>query len=131
MGILDKILGGIAGPAVDYFKQRAQLKSTERIRKLELDDAIHKRRIELISQGLAADASWELEQIRTSGWKDEWVLILLSIPLVMVFLPFSQPAVLNGFEALMTTPDWYRWLIMMIFTAVYGIRIWRRQQSDT
>ena len=73
------------------------------------------------------DHAWELEQIRNSGWKDEYVLLLLSIPLPLVFIPYTQDAVLEGFAILETTPDWYRWLMIMICAATYGIRVWRRK----
>ncbi len=111
---------GIGNNIVDYYKKKAELKQ-----------ALHERKLELIKQGLHADAAWEIEQIRNSGWKDEWILILLSIPLVMSFVPSMVQYVVAGFAALSATPDWYRWLIMLIFTAVYGIRIWRRQITDT
>jgi hypothetical protein len=119
--VLKGIVGdGIGNNIVDYYKKKAELKQ-----------ALHERKLELIKEGLHADAAWEIEQIKNSGWKDEFVLILLSIPLIGVFIPKMQPYVLNGFAILETTPAWYRWLILAIFTAIYGIRIWRRQLSDT
>ena len=129
--LLGGLLGGVPKAIGDYFTTKAQAEHTEVIRKLEFEDALHKRRIELIAQGMHADASWELEQIRNSGSKDEWVLFLLSIPLVGCFVPGLDDWVMRGFEVLEKTPSWYQWMIMLIFTAIYGIRIWRRQQSDT
>lgn len=131
MSLWDKLIGTVTAPIADGVKNYLELRSKERIRKLELEDAIHARRVELIKQGLAADATWELEQIRNSGWKDEYVLGLLSIPLVGCFIPALADDVLRGFEVLGSTPDWYQWIILLVFTAIYGIRIFRRQQSDT
>ena len=138
MGIWATVLKGVIGDGignnvVDYFKKRAEIKAAAEIRQLELEEATHKRQVELRLQGLTADAAWELESLRAhaSGWKDEFVLVLLAIPLVLVFVPHTQLLVLEGFRVLETTPQWYRWLILLIFTAIYGIRIWRRQQSDT
>ena len=70
-----------------------------------------------------------MQSIRNSGWKDEYILILLSIPMVLSFVPFTVGYVQMGFAALSQTPEWYRWLIMLIFTAVYGIRVWRRENK--
>ena len=67
------------------------------------------------------------EQIKNSGFKDEFVVFLRSIPLVMSFIPEMQPYVVDGFAALSQTPEWYQWLILAVFTAIYGIRIWRRK----
>jgi hypothetical protein len=125
------LLGKLPEAVGNYFNEKQKLASAEKIREIELKDALHRRQVELIAQGLAADATWELEQIRNSGWKDEYVLIVLSIPLIGCFVPGLAPYVLRGFEILSQTPSWYQWLIGVIFTAVYGVRIWRRQQSDT
>jgi len=129
--IIRGVAGGIAAPILDYLKTRSETKSKERIRKEELRDAMHERQTSLLRQGLAADATWEMEQIKNSEWKDEYVLIILSIPLVGCFIPHIASYILAGFAILDQTPSWYQWMIMAIFTAIYGIRIWRRQQSDT
>jgi cation transport ATPase len=121
-GLLDKVAPKVA----DHFRVKMELeheKELEQIRgKIEYEKA-KTRRAEM-SEG--RDHEWELEQIRNSGWKDEWILILLSIPLVLVFIPQTQVLILDGFVVLSNTPDWYRWLILIVFTAVFGVRIWRR-----
>lgn len=140
MGVLAKLgqmLGGAVTPlaqtAADYFKARQELKSKERMRKLELEEAIQKRKIELISQGLTADMNWEMEFARQAegSWKDEYTLGVVSIPAVMAFVPGGAEIVHRGFEALDKTPTWYQILLVSIFFATYGIRYWRRTQSDT
>lgn len=133
MNVLTDIITGVVTPVVDFFKRRQEIKAEDRQQDRAIQKATVERQIALIAQGLHADASWELESLRAhaSGWKDEFVLIILSIPLILVFIPKTAPYVLHGFEILETTPQWYRWLILLIFTAIYGIRIWRRQQSDT
>lgn len=133
MSILKTIVGGIVEPVADYFTRRQEIKAEDRQHERAIKAATVERQIELIKAGMHADATWELESLRAhaSGWKDEFVLLLLSIPLVLVFFPATAPAVLEGFAILEQTPLWYRWLILLIFTAIYGIRIYRRQQSDT
>lgn len=129
--IIGKGLTGLVAPVADYLKARQEIRSKERVRKAELADAIHERTTSLIREGLAADATWEIEQIKNSGWKDEYVLMLLSIPMIGCFIPGMDVYILRGFNVLDGTPDWYQWLIVTIFGAIYGIRLWRRNQSDT
>jgi hypothetical protein len=131
MSVLTTVVGAITKPIADGVQGYLEIRSKERLRKLELEDAIHTRKVELIKQGLAADATWELEQIRNSGWKDEYVLGVLSIPLVGCFIPPIADDILRGFEVLSQTPSWFQWLVLVVFTAIYGIRIYRREQSDT
>ena len=126
---------GIVEPIADYYMKKAELKAVRFQAQLEFEKAKGERQAQLIREGLAADATWEIEQIRNSGWKDEYVLIILSIPSILSFIKigtFDGAAIVaSGFAALEGTPEWYRWLILMVFTAVFGIRIWRRQQYDT
>lgn len=127
MSLISSLLGSLGGKVVDAVDSRSQRKHDEKLKKIELDELKHKTRIEMVQRGQEIDNSWELEQIKNSGWKDEFILLLLSIPLVMSFIPQMQPYVVGGFEALSLTPQWYQWLILAVFSAVYGIRVWRRK----
>jgi hypothetical protein len=127
MSILGSVLGNLGGKVVEAIDSRGQRKHEQKVQALELEKLRHSKQIELIQNGQKLDNAWELEQIKNSGWKDEFVLLLLSIPLVMSFIPEMQPYVVEGFAALSTTPEWYQWLILAVFTAVYGIRVWRRK----
>lgn len=129
MSILGKILGSAVAPAVDYFKARQEFKHKERVRQMELDDAKHIRELEKLKLNLTADHDWEMEFARqaANSWKDEWELILISIPLVMCWIPGLQDEALTGFEVLDKTPVWFQGLVLTIFLANYGIRKWRRK----
>lgn len=133
MGWLTTLLGSVPQAIADYLKVRQETKSAERLRKMEYEDALHKRRLELISQGLAADANWETEFARqaATSWKDEYTLLVVSIPAVMAFIPGLAQYVKAGFEALGETPAWYQLMLITLFFATVGIRYWRRSQSDT
>lgn len=136
LDVMKTLLGkGIAEPVATYFTRKAELSAAKHQAKLAFETAKGERQARLIEAGLAADATWEIEQIKNSGWKDEYILIILSIPSILSFVSIGTfdgaQIVADGFAALQGTPEWYRWLIMLIFTAVYGIRLWRRQQYDT
>ena len=137
MNLLDvfkTLLGkGIVEPIATYYTARQELKSKERIRKAELQDAVHQRQVELIREGLHADMNWEMEFAKqaASSWKDEYTLIVVSIPAVMAFVPGLDKYVASGFAALQATPTWYQLLLITLFFATVGIRYWRRNQSDS
>ena len=126
MSLFSSLLGSLGGKVVDAVSARSERKHTEKIRQLELEQAKHQTKLEAIARGQEMDNAWELEQIKNAGFKDEIVLFLLSIPLVLSFIPSTVGYVEAGFEALSHTPDWYQWLILAVFAAIYGIRIWRR-----
>jgi hypothetical protein len=131
--LLQKLLGAVTGnlgaEAVDYFKQRQQLKNTLELAKLQGKIDAAKAEAAYKVADLQYDDQWELAQIANSGFKDEYVLIILSVPLVLCFIPYTAPWVLAGFGILKACPGWYQGLLVAIFSAVYGIRVWRRQDG--
>jgi hypothetical protein len=125
--IVEKLVGKLPESIVEYYKTKRELEHDLELEVLRGKFKYEEMKTQRAAESEGRDADWELESIRNSGWKDEWVLLLLSIPLVLVFIPATQDSVMQGFATLEQTPEWYRWLTMIIFTATYGIRIWRRK----
>ncbi len=132
MGIWD-IVTGLVKPVTDYFGRRQEIKAVEHANEVKALEAVGERRAKMIADGLAADMAWETEFAKqaASSWKDEYTLIVVSIPLVMAFIPGWSMYVVAGFAAFAGTPMWYQIMVQTIFYATYGIRLWRRNQSDT
>lgn len=127
------ILGDVPGAIASYLNKRQEIKAEAQKRRDEFEDALHRRRVELIEKGLAADANWEMEFARqaSTSWKDEYTLLVVSVPLVMAFIPGLAAYVAAGFAAFSSTPLWYQAMVQVLFYATVGIRFWRRSQSDT
>ena len=70
------------------------------------------------------EIDWDLEAIKASNnsWKDEWLVILFSIPMIMAFIPGLEGVVARGFEQLDMMPDWYQYSLGVIIAASFGIR---------
>lgn len=83
-------------------------------------EAKDERAAELLRQ----HGSWEEIMARgsTTSWKDEYLLILFSIPLILSFIPAFVGDVHAGFAALETTPAWYRAAIGIMVSASFGVR---------
>lgn len=73
---------------------------------------------------LQNEANWDLAQAEASksSWKDEWLTILISIPMIMAFIPGLEDNVRAGFDNLENCPDWYQYLIGVVFAASFGIK---------
>lgn len=130
---LTEFLGGVLKPISDAYSKRQERKQIEHTVNIELIKTQAERQSKLISEGLAADAAWELEFAKqaASSWKDEFTLIVISVPAILCFIPGLDVYVSNGFKALDKTPLWYQIIFGSIFLATYGIRYWRKTQSDT
>jgi hypothetical protein len=124
---------GIVEPVANYYTRKQELRQARFEAQLKAEQAAGDRRAQLIREGLAADANWEMEFARqaASSWKDEYTLIVVSVPAVMAFIPGCAPYVRDGFAALSDTPLWYQTALLSMFMATVGIRYWRRSQSDT
>ena len=55
-----------------------------------------------------------------SGYSDEFLLIVWSSPIIMIFTPWYEYAA-RGFDRLATLPDWYVGGFISITFAVFGI----------
>lgn len=137
MKFLEVLLGAPVKVVADFFTRRMELKAAQRQQEAAVRQALAERQVELIKEGLHADMQWELEMARQaqSSWKDEYTLIVVSLPAIFAFIRtpwFDGPAIVaQGFDALAKTPGWYQLVLVSLFLATVGIRYWRRQQSDT
>ena len=70
------------------------------------------------------EIDWDLEMAKgsQSSWKDEWLTVLFSIPLVMAFIPGMEEVVANGFARLNEMPEWYQYSLGVIVAASFGVR---------
>ncbi len=125
--IVGALLGKVAPKVADYYIKKQELKQEVELEIIRGKAEYEKAKTLRAAQSEGRDHEWELASIRNSGWKDELVIVVLTIPLVLVFIPYTSTFVLDGFKILDTTPDWYRWMIVMIYAATFGIRVWRRK----
>ena len=57
-----------------------------------------------------------------NSWKDEFALVVLLAPAILVFIPGMREYVHKGFEVLSTLPDWYQYLLFIAISASFGIK---------
>ena len=105
------------GPIADLGRTWIEGKVAKTKAKAEAEAAV------MINQSKSA-ADWETAMARASNtsWKDEWITILFSIPLVLAFVPSAVPYVREGFAVLATMPEWYQYGLSVIIAASFGVR---------
>ena len=105
------------GPIADLGRTWIEGKVAKTKAKAEAEAAV------MINQSKSA-ADWETAMARASNtsWKDEWITILFSIPLVLAFVPSAVPYVREGFAVLATMPQWYQYGLSVIIAASVGVR---------
>ena len=111
------ILGDLAG---SWLKGKADEKKATSEAKV----AKAKAEAEVMKVAATHEAGWEKIMANSSdnSWKDEAWTILFIVIIAMCFIPFTQPYVERGFEALSATPDWFQYAVFASIGASFGIR---------
>ena len=78
----------------------------------------------IMEKKATGEIDWDLEMAKGShsSWKDEWLVILFSIPLILAFIPGMGDVVANGFQQLEQMPQWYQYSLGVIVAASFGVR---------
>lgn len=125
--LLEPLVGLIKEPIVEWQK-RATLEVELEAKILDRQHELNIKKMdiaaELAKQGIQIEADWDAraQADMTTSWKDEYLLILFSVPLILAFFPYTQQGVLEGFKILDSTPEWYMFMVSGIVSAVFGLR---------
>tara|TARA_Y100001937_G_C7036724_1_gene292722 strand:- start:504 stop:890 length:387 start_codon:yes stop_codon:yes gene_type:complete len=91
--------------------------------KLKLTEAEAKAKILLSEKTSVADWERIMAEGSQNSFKDEWLVGLFSIPLVLSFCgEWGRDIVSDGFMALESMPDWYQYTLGVIVAASFGVR---------
>ena len=107
---ITQILGSVGSLATSYIDGKT---------------AIQKAEAQIRMKEATGDIDWDLAAIRAtqSSWKDEYILILYSIPLILAFCgETGRQIVTNGFQALETMPLYYQVSLGGIISASIGMK---------
>jgi len=108
--VLGNIFSSIAGLATSIIDAKTQVKLTE---------------AEIKKKQLTGEIDWDLEAMRATqnSWKDEWITLLFSVPLILAFCgDWGNTVVAAGFASLETMPVWYQVALGGIVSASIGMR---------
>jgi hypothetical protein len=119
--MIAQLLGPVAGLASSWLDAKTTKQAAEA--KLKLTEAEAKAKILLSEKTSVADWERIMAEGSQSSFKDEWLVGLFSIPLVLSFCgETGRDIVANGFAALETMPDWYQYTLGVIVAASFGVR---------
>tara|TARA_R100000951_G_scaffold43547_1_gene36768 strand:- start:19480 stop:19833 length:354 start_codon:yes stop_codon:yes gene_type:complete len=108
--MIGQLIGSLTGLATSIIDGKTQIKLTE---------------AEIKKKQLTGEIDWDLAAIQATqnSWKDEWITLLFSIPLILAFCgDWGNDIVQRGFSALETMPVWYQYSLGGIVSASIGMR---------
>ena len=118
--MLNLLIGPIAELAGTWMSGKVEEKKAQaktRVAKAEAEAIVMQKKA-------TGEIDWDLEMAKgsASSWKDEWLTILFSIPLILSFIPGMEEVVANGFLQLQAMPEWYQYSLGVIVAASFGVR---------
>lgn len=121
LGIITALLG-IGSKALE---KRQELKQVELEGKIKISVAEAEAKVARLNKAVDAEIDWDQEaasQMKYS-WKDEYITLLLSAPMILAFMgDWGRTAVADGFNAISLAPDWYKVSFLAAVAASFGIR---------
>lgn len=80
--------------------------------------------IKMISKSADTEKDYDLAALNQTqfSWKDEFALLIITLPFIASFVPGLQDYIATGFTYISNTPDWYQMAFMGAIAASLGIR---------
>ena len=118
--MIQALIGPIANLAGTWFQNKVEKTKAEGMAKV----AEAKARATVAEKVAAGEVEWEgkMAQATDNSWKDEFALVVLLAPAILVFIPGMKDYVKEGFEILNTLPEWYQYLLFIAISASFGIK---------
>jgi len=118
------ILGGLISPLTGLISNYQTNKAKKQERKDRLEEAKVQGEIDRINKVTSGEIDYDVEAQRQmeKSWKDEYLVLLLSMPFIGSFLPQVQDYVIVGWGYLAKAPEWYQWCFMGVIIATFGLR---------
>ena len=119
------MLQALIGPVSGLIGSWMDSKTEEQRGKSAVAKAKAEAEAKVMVSAATSTADWEklMAKGSQSSWKDEWLTILFSIPLILAFAgEWGRTIVAEGFAALEVMPDWYQYTLGVIVAASFGIR---------
>ena len=118
------MLTSFLGPAVNLVSTWLEGNVEKSKAKTAADVALKRAEAMVYEKKATAEIDWDIEAMKGSqnSWKDEWLVILFSIPMILAFIPGMEGIVERGFRQLEQMPEWYQYSLGVIVAASFGIR---------
>tara|TARA_Y100001973_G_scaffold97190_1_gene152970 strand:- start:41 stop:424 length:384 start_codon:yes stop_codon:yes gene_type:complete len=119
--MIQGLIGPIASLAGSWLDAKTTKQAAEA--KLKLTEAEARSKILLSEKTSVADWERIMAQGTTNSYKDEYLVILFSIPLILSFCgEWGRVTVAEGFVALQAMPEWYQYTLGLIVASSFAVR---------
>ena len=117
--MIQMLIGPIAKIASTWMEgkvKKAEAKTRMKVAEAEAKAVIMEKKV-------TGEIDWDIEMAKSSdsSWKDEWLTVIFTIPLIMLMFG-EHDSVHEFFIVLEQAPQWYQYLLGTIVAASFGFR---------
>ena len=118
--MIQALIGPLANLAGTWFQNKVEKTKADGLAKV----AEARARATVAEKVAAGEVEWEgkMADATNDSWKDEFALVVLLTPAILVFIPGMTKYVEHGFSILATLPEWYQYLLYIAISASFGIK---------
>ena len=118
--MIQALIGPLANLAGTWFQNKVEKTKADGLAKV----AEAKARATVAEKVATGEIEWEgkMADATNESWKDEFALVVLLTPAILVFIPGMTKYVEHGFSILATLPEWYQYLLYIAISASFGIK---------
>lgn len=121
-----KIVELIGGGVVGWFERKQKLAQTRAENEAAIEQARTQGEIARLSKAQDAEIAWDQEAVSQMklSWKDEYFVIVWTVPLWLAMLPFGWALQASAafFQTMDSAPDWYVSGMAVMIAASFGVR---------
>ena len=118
IGALANLITG----GIDAYRQHGINKANKLKRLDEMEQERHVAKVRRLQSGDEQSANLDELSIKQRGWKDEFILLVVFIPLMLAFIPDYANYVEQGFSSLEVIPDYYWYVVFAVVIDTLGMR---------
>jgi len=119
--MLQALIGPLSSLAGTWLNGKVEEKKAQAATKV----AIAQAEAVVMQKKATGEIDWDLKMADASAhsWKDEWLTVLFSVPLILAFCgDWGRQIVSDGFTALEAMPQYYQYTLGTIVAASFGMR---------
>ena len=120
LSFLGPVLNLVGAPIKSYMEERTtKIKSKAKINEAKVDAEIKR-----IAKTADSEVNYDVEALKQQqySWKDEFALLVITLPFIGSFLPWTQEYVMLGWDYVSRAPEWYSCAFIGAIAASLGIR---------
>lgn len=125
--IIGSLVGNAVGMLGDWLQHKREVAAAETASRIRIEEVRVKAAETRATEGALHEIRWEttMAEGTMASWKDEFLTVILSIPLVSAMVGYPEVAY-RAFEAFKVAPEWYQLSFLVAVGASFGVRIWDR-----